>query len=76
VLLWARDAGVAEFDLVGAPNEGIATYKSRFGAHERSYTVLLRQAPPHRAALSALTRSRAVIGAVRLQPAGANSGSR
>jgi CelD/BcsL family acetyltransferase involved in cellulose biosynthesis len=63
-LLWARDAGVAEFDLVGAPNEGIATYKRRFGAHERSYTVLLRQATPHRAALSALTRSRAVIGAV------------
>jgi CelD/BcsL family acetyltransferase involved in cellulose biosynthesis len=62
-LLWARDAGVAEFDLVGAPNEGIATYKRRFGAHERSYTVLLRQAPPHRAALSALTRYRAAIGA-------------
>jgi CelD/BcsL family acetyltransferase involved in cellulose biosynthesis len=62
-LLSARDAGAAEFDLVGAPNEGIATYKRRFGAHERSYTVLLRQAPPHRVALSALTRSRAVIGA-------------
>jgi CelD/BcsL family acetyltransferase involved in cellulose biosynthesis len=62
-LLWARDAGVAEFDLVGAPSEGIATYKRRFGADERSYTVLLRQAPLRRAALSVLTRSRAVIGA-------------
>jgi CelD/BcsL family acetyltransferase involved in cellulose biosynthesis len=72
VLQWARDAGVAELDLVGAPNEGIATYKRRFGAHERPYTVLLRQAPPHRAALSALTRSRAVIGAVHLRPATAN----
>lgn len=64
MLLWARDAGVAEFDLVGTPNEGIAAYKRRFGAHERSYTVLLRQAAPYRAALSALTRSRAVIGTV------------
>jgi CelD/BcsL family acetyltransferase involved in cellulose biosynthesis len=76
VLLWARDAGVTEFDLVGSPNEGIATYKRRFGAHERSYTVLLRQALPHRAALSALTRSRAVIGAVRLKPAAANGTNR
>jgi CelD/BcsL family acetyltransferase involved in cellulose biosynthesis len=62
-LLSARDAGVAEFDLVGGPNEGIATYKRRFGAQERPYTVLLRQAPPHRLALSALTRYRAVISA-------------
>jgi CelD/BcsL family acetyltransferase involved in cellulose biosynthesis len=62
-LLWARDAGAAEFDLVGTPNEGIATYKRRFGAHERSYTVLLRQASPHRAALSALTHGRAVMSA-------------
>jgi CelD/BcsL family acetyltransferase involved in cellulose biosynthesis len=68
-LLWARDAGLAEFDFVGAPNEGIATYKRRFGADERSYTVLLRQAPLRRVALSALTRSRAVIGAVS-SPAG------
>jgi CelD/BcsL family acetyltransferase involved in cellulose biosynthesis len=75
MLLWARDAGVTEFDLVGTPNEGIATYKRRFGAHERSYTVLLREAPPHRAALSVLTRSRAVIGAVRPQSAAANGGN-
>jgi CelD/BcsL family acetyltransferase involved in cellulose biosynthesis len=55
-LLWARDNGAVEFDLVGAPNEGIAIYKSRFGAVERHYTVLHRQAGPHRAALSVLSR--------------------
>jgi hypothetical protein len=38
--------------LPGCPaNEGIPIHKHRFGA-SRSYTVLLRQAPPHRAALS------------------------
>lgn len=75
-LLWARDAGVAEFDLVGAPTEGIATYKRRFGAYERSYTVLRRQAPAHRAALSALTRYRAVISEFRLQSAAGRGGGR
>jgi Acetyltransferase (GNAT) domain len=52
-MLQARDAGVREFDLVGTPNEGIALYKSRFGAAERYYTVLQRQAKIHRIAVSA-----------------------
>ncbi len=37
ILMWhtavqARDAGISELDLLGAPNDGIATYKSRWGA--------------------------------------------
>jgi CelD/BcsL family acetyltransferase involved in cellulose biosynthesis len=58
-LRWARDAGLTEFDLVGAPTEGIATYKQRFGAAERRYTVLSTQAPARRAALTVLARLRA-----------------
>ena len=67
LLLWramvrARDAGALEFDFVGAPNEGIALYKSRFGAAERHYTVLQRQAKVHSIAIKArshqLPRSR------------------
>jgi CelD/BcsL family acetyltransferase involved in cellulose biosynthesis len=54
-LLWARDAGVMEFDLVGAPNDGIAAYKKGFGALERHYTVLHRQARAHRTILSVLS---------------------
>jgi CelD/BcsL family acetyltransferase involved in cellulose biosynthesis len=57
-LLWARDAGAIEFDLTGAPNEGIATYKRRFGALERHYPVLQRQAGLHGTALWVLSRLR------------------
>ena len=61
LLVWralqhARDLGIGEFDLVGAPNDGIATYKRRFGARERRYTVLRRQASVHRVAYSAAAR--------------------
>ena len=61
LLVWralqhARDLGIAEFDMVGAPSDGIATYKRRFGARERSYTVLQRQAGVHRMAHSAAGR--------------------
>ena len=55
-LQWARDRGVTELDMVGAPNEGIATYKRKFGGRERAYTVLRRQAVPHRVAQSVLAR--------------------
>jgi hypothetical protein len=54
-LQWARDAGAIEFDLVGAPSEGIAIYKRRFGALERRYTVLQTQARSHRIAVAAST---------------------
>ena len=57
-LVHARDAGAAEYDLVGAPNEGIALYKSRFGATERHYTVLHRQARVHALAVDALAHRR------------------
>ena len=57
-LLWARDAGAIEFDMVGAPNEGIAAYKRRFGALEGHYTVLRRQAGPYLKANSALSHLR------------------
>jgi hypothetical protein len=61
LLIWramtqARDAGALEYDLVGAPSEGIALYKSRFGAAERRYTVLHRQAKVHRIAVDAMRR--------------------
>lgn len=55
-LMWARRAGAVEFDLTGAPNDGIAAYKSRFGAGERRYTVLRRQAWQHRMATSVRAR--------------------
>jgi hypothetical protein len=55
-MLQAREAGVQEFDLVGTPNEGIALYKSRFGATERCYTVLQRQAKVHSIAVNAISR--------------------
>ena len=54
-LLRVRDAGAAEFDLVGVPNEGIGLYKSRFGATERYYTVLQRQALAYRIAVGTLS---------------------
>ena len=58
-LLWARDGGAVEFDMVGAPREGIAQYKSKFGAVERPYTVLRRQVRAHRIAHSTVSRIRA-----------------
>jgi CelD/BcsL family acetyltransferase involved in cellulose biosynthesis len=58
-MLWARDRDAIEFDLVGAPREGIAVYKKTFGAVERHYTVLHRQARPHRMAISTMSRLRA-----------------
>jgi GNAT superfamily N-acetyltransferase len=66
LLIWhalrrARDAGALEYDLVGAPNEGIALYKSRFGATERYYTVLNRQAKIHAIAVNGLARHKAKL---------------
>jgi hypothetical protein len=58
-LLWARDSGAVEFDMVGAPREGIAQYKSKFGAVERPYPVLRRQVRAHRIAHSAVSRIKA-----------------
>jgi len=55
----ARDAGLAEFDLVGSPNEGIAAYKRRFGAVERNYTVLCRQVAVRRAAFTVVSHHQA-----------------
>ncbi len=61
LLIWhamgrARDDGASEFDLVGTPSEGIALYKSRFGATERYYTVLQRQAKVHSIAVNTMSR--------------------
>jgi CelD/BcsL family acetyltransferase involved in cellulose biosynthesis len=53
---WARDRGCREFDLVGAPNEGIASFKRSLGAQERQYTVLQHQAKAHKAAMHVLRR--------------------
>jgi len=55
-LLRARDTGAIEFDLVGAPNDGIALYKIRFGTLERQYTVLQRQTRSHHIAVTAIPR--------------------
>jgi len=60
-ILQARDYGAIEFDLVGTPNEGIALYKSRFGACERYYTVLQRQAKAHRIAVGTLSNKRPML---------------
>jgi CelD/BcsL family acetyltransferase involved in cellulose biosynthesis len=57
-LRWAREAGMAEFDMVGAPTEGIATYKHRFGAVERHYTVLSTQLAARQVALTMASRMR------------------
>lgn len=59
LLLWralirARDSGTIEFDFVGTPNDGIAVYKSRFGAVERHYSVLQRRTRSHRMAVGAI----------------------
>ena len=50
-ILWAYGLGCAEFDLVGAPTEGVAAYKRDWGARETHYSVLRRQAAAHRVAL-------------------------
>jgi hypothetical protein len=62
VLMWhtaqrARDAGASELDLVGAPSEGIATYKSRLGAEERGYVLMRRTARSYRLGRAALSRT-------------------
>ncbi len=48
---WALGRGSAEFDLVGAPTEGVAAYKRDWGGRETHYSVLRRQAAAHRIAL-------------------------
>lgn len=53
-LLRARDAGIREADFVGVPTEGIATYKRRFGAVERNYTVMHREFRSYRMTLRTL----------------------
>lgn len=50
-ITWALAQGCAEFDLVGAPTDGVAAYKADWGAREVHYAVLRRQATAHRAAL-------------------------
>ncbi|HEX3964926.1 MAG TPA: GNAT family N-acetyltransferase [Trebonia sp.] len=61
ILMWhtarqARDAGADEFDLVGAPSEGIATYKIRLGAEQRSYVLMRRAVPAYRLARAVTSR--------------------
>jgi hypothetical protein len=53
---WARDQGCREYDLVGAPNEGIAAFKRTLGTQEQRYTVLQHQARAHKAAMHVLRR--------------------
>jgi hypothetical protein len=63
-LAWARDRGCRQFDLVGAPTEGIATFKRTLGARQEHYTVLQHQARSHKAAMSILRRvTRIPVGA-------------
>ena len=50
-ILWALRQGCREFDLVGAPTEGIARYKQDWGSREEQYTVFRHQAGVHRAAM-------------------------
>jgi hypothetical protein len=57
-LCWARERGSSEFDLVGAPTEGIAQYKRSLGGQERLYTVFNHEASAHRLAKNALARLR------------------
>jgi hypothetical protein len=42
-IIWALRRGCAEFDLVGAPTDGVARYKRDWGAHEVHYSVLRRR---------------------------------
>jgi CelD/BcsL family acetyltransferase involved in cellulose biosynthesis len=41
-IIWALHQGCAEFDLVGAPTDGVARYKRDWGAYEEHYSVLRR----------------------------------
>jgi CelD/BcsL family acetyltransferase involved in cellulose biosynthesis len=54
-ITWALHQGCAEFDLVGAPTDGVARYKRDWGAREEHYSVLRRQSRIHRL-LSAAAR--------------------
>jgi CelD/BcsL family acetyltransferase involved in cellulose biosynthesis len=47
-ITWAFHRGCAEFDLVGAPTDGVARYKRDWGAHEVRYSVLQRQSAIYR----------------------------
>jgi CelD/BcsL family acetyltransferase involved in cellulose biosynthesis len=47
-MCWARDRGCQEFDLVGAPTEGIANYKRGLGAQERRYAAYSYEARGYR----------------------------
>lgn len=53
---WALRRGCAEFDLVGAPTEGVARYKQDWGAQQQVYSVLRREAVLHRIAMRLLKR--------------------
>ncbi len=63
-LMWhtalrARDAGASELDLVGAPSDGIATYKIRLGSEERRYAAMRKTIQPYRLPRAVLLRMRA-----------------
>ena len=63
-LMWhtalrARDAGASELDLVGAPSDGIATYKIRLGSEERRYASMRKTIQPYRLPRAVLLRMRA-----------------
>jgi Acetyltransferase (GNAT) domain len=73
---WARDRGCRDFDLVGAPTEGIARYKQGFGAQEHRYTVLRRQARSHRLAMRVLDQMGHRPATGQDVPASSRSGSR
>jgi CelD/BcsL family acetyltransferase involved in cellulose biosynthesis len=65
-LMWhtavqARDSGAIELDLVGAPSDGIATYKLRLGAEERHYAAMRRTSQAYRLSRAALLRT--LVGA-------------
>jgi CelD/BcsL family acetyltransferase involved in cellulose biosynthesis len=47
-ITWALNRGCAEFDLVGAPTDGVARYKRDWGAREVRYSVLRRQSGIYR----------------------------
>jgi CelD/BcsL family acetyltransferase involved in cellulose biosynthesis len=59
---WALQRGSAEFDLVGAPTDGVARYKRDWGAREERYSVLRRQAPVHRVAMRLRAAVRPGVG--------------
>jgi len=53
---WARGLELAQLDLVGAPTNGIAEYKSRWGAEERRFSVMRMQARTYRLAAASFRR--------------------